>query len=798
MAAVRQRAMAAALATLPSDVAARNSPSRTPTFERWHSSPTSYAGIALSDSKRNLIYSRLSRRLRVLSLSSFRDYRDYLDANPGRGRELHQRDLSTNHTKFFREVHHFEHFRDARRGALLRQAAARRPRARLRIWSAGCSTGEEPYTIAVVLKREIGDFARARRSNSRHRYRHRCAGEAPRAGESVELARRGAEDVLRNFFEPAGDDGRERTCGSDDVRSLIAFRRLNLMEAWPFNGLFRRHLLPQRHDLFRRSDQGKLVERFTQQLEPGGWLYIGHSESLVGRASGTAARRPHDVPERCHDRRRGSSQRPSGSLGRQRRRRLRRPALFTILPAASWMVKVFPGEFYVTNKPDEVLRDRARIVRLGLHSRSFGRHRRHESFHAAARTSRALGRRSALDALRQFRDGKAHQRADQGRVRARAHGDQGVRRRQRDRHDHRHRQRQFGEFVLRYLRSRGLALRGAGSRRNVAAAHPLLSGGPGGWFAGFSAPNDRYAVNREEHDYEKRLLKQQPAGKSICLGTSNDITEAAPVRVLIVDDSAVMRQLLATLLVGGSGNRGRRHRRRSAYRARTDQGAQSRRRHARRRDAAHGRADIPAQDHDAAADAGGDDLDADAARRRDHARGSRSWRRRFHRQTDRGRLAEAWRTRPPRFRRRSRRRPARASARRAPAPAPSAPRPQRARRRSTGKIVFVGASTGGVEALKTLLLGLPVDCPPILITQHMPPRFTTGFAERLNRQCPMAVSEAAHDAADRARPRLHRAGLASPRDRAARQPHVCRLSDGPTVSGHRPSVDVLFRSAARV
>ncbi len=66
-------------------------------------------------------------------------------------------------------------------------------------------------------------------------------------------------------------------------------------------------------------------------------------------------------------------------------------------------------------------------------------------------------------------------------------------------------------------------------------------------------------------------------------------------------------------------------------------------------------------------------------------------------------------------------------------------------RRLTGKIVFVGASTGGVEALKALLLGMPADCPPTLITQHMPPRFTAGFAERLNRQCPMAVSEAVHD-----------------------------------------------------
>jgi two-component system, chemotaxis family, protein-glutamate methylesterase/glutaminase len=125
-------------------------------------------------------------------------------------------------------------------------------------------------------------------------------------------------------------------------------------------------------------------------------------------------------------------------------------------------------------------------------------------------------------------------------------------------------------------------------------------------------------------------------------------------------------------------------------------------------------------------------------------------------------------------------------------------REPRVRRSTTGKIVFVGASTGGVEALKALLLGMPADCPPTLITQHMPPKFTLGFAERLNRQCPMAVSEAVHD-----EPIQHGHVYIAPGSHhleIARvgTHHVCRLSEGPAVSGHRPSVDVLFRSAARV
>lgn len=130
--------------------------------------------------------------------------------------------------------------------------------------------------------------------------------------------------------------------------------------------------------------------------------------------------------------------------------------------------------------------------------------------------------------------------------------------------------------------------------------------------------------------------------------------------------------------------------------------------------------------------------------------------------------------------------------------APALPRPPRRLLRPTGRIIFVGASTGGVEALKTLLMGLPENCPPTLITQHMPPRFTTGFAERLNRECPMKVSEAADGDVIEAghvyiAPGSHHLEIVR-----AGNGHMCRLSDGPPVSGHRPSVDVLFRSAARV
>jgi two-component system chemotaxis response regulator CheB len=139
---------------------------------------------------------------------------------------------------------------------------------------------------------------------------------------------------------------------------------------------------------------------------------------------------------------------------------------------------------------------------------------------------------------------------------------------------------------------------------------------------------------------------------------------------------------------------------------------------------------------------------------------------------------------------------ARVGVRRAPAPArlPRRDRPVC----SAEKIIAVGASTGGVEALKTVLMDMPAVCPPILITQHMPPRFTAAFAERLNRECPMMISEATHNEVVEPNhvyiaPGSHHLELVRSSGH-----YRCCLSDGSTVSGHRPSVDVLFRSVARI
>jgi len=237
-----------------------------------------HAGIALADNKRNLVYGRLSRRLRTLELSSFREYRDYLAAN-GSEMEGFINAISTNLTKFFREAHHFDHFRT---NVAVPLGQAQRGGRRVRIWSAGCSTGEEPYTIAVVLKREVRNIERhdlrvlatdidteVIAKGKRGEYSSDSLGEVPAA--------------YREFFHPAGGDRKAaNVVMGEEVRSLIAFRRLNLMESWPFSGKFDAIFCRNVMIYFDGPTKAKLVDRFTQQLQPGGWLYIGHSESLIG------------------------------------------------------------------------------------------------------------------------------------------------------------------------------------------------------------------------------------------------------------------------------------------------------------------------------------------------------------------------------------------------------------------------------------------------------------------------------------------------------------------------------------
>jgi chemotaxis protein methyltransferase CheR len=244
-----------------------------------------HAGIVLAESKRNLIYGRLSRRLRALKLTTFRDYRAYLMGGGGAS-EMQNfiNSISTNLTKFFRESHHFDHFRST---VVVPFAGGRGHRSqRLRIWSAGCSTGEEPYTIAVILHKEMNDVARHDVRILATDIDTDVLGKAERG----EYPANSVDDVpkaYRSYFESAAEGERGPIVQvSQMVRSLIAFRQLNLLETWPFQGPFDAIFCRNVMIYFDGPTKAALVDRFIKKLIPGGWLYIGHSESLLGSHPG--------------------------------------------------------------------------------------------------------------------------------------------------------------------------------------------------------------------------------------------------------------------------------------------------------------------------------------------------------------------------------------------------------------------------------------------------------------------------------------------------------------------------------
>jgi len=241
-----------------------------------------HTGIALADSKRNLVYARLSRRLRALGLSSFHEYREYLQSPDGELEiERFINSISTNLTKLFRESHHFDHLRTHVAMPFARSGSAM-PGARLRIWSAGCSTGEEPYTIAIVLKREMPKIAhhdaRILATDIDTEVLARAA-----QGEYPVTALQDVPAMYRDMVQPKKANASATTMVMDEeLRSLISFRHLNLMKPWlfkgPFDAIFCRNVMIY----FDVPTKVELIDRFIDKLKPGGWLYIGHSESLLG------------------------------------------------------------------------------------------------------------------------------------------------------------------------------------------------------------------------------------------------------------------------------------------------------------------------------------------------------------------------------------------------------------------------------------------------------------------------------------------------------------------------------------
>jgi chemotaxis protein methyltransferase CheR len=250
-------------------------------FEKISALVYQACGINLRAGKEELVRSRLSKRLRELALPRFEDYVRYIERDAS-GRELAFMvdALTTNKTSFFRESPHFDCLRDLVLPALAAQGAP------IRLWSAGCSSGEEPYSIAMFLLERLGQ---ERCRNVRILATDLCerALAKAQAGVYPEAAAADVPALLRHkYMTLSGPRGRQQCVVGDSVRSLVRFARLNLMDDWPMKGPFDVIFCRNVMIYFDKPTQQALVERFRELLPPGGYLFVGHSESLASSARG--------------------------------------------------------------------------------------------------------------------------------------------------------------------------------------------------------------------------------------------------------------------------------------------------------------------------------------------------------------------------------------------------------------------------------------------------------------------------------------------------------------------------------
>lgn len=228
-------------------------------------------GIVLAEHKRDMVYSRLARRLRALGLQNFEEY-CVLVQTPDSG-EIGNlvNAITTNLTSFFREPHHFEHLRKEVLAPL-----AKGNRKRLRLWSSACSSGMEPYSIAMTLRQAIPDITKwdARILATDIDTNMLSKGEAGVYPLSE------WEHIPTPYQDQLLQHGQELHM-SEPLKQLITFRHLNLLHTWPMKGQFDAVFCRNVVIYFNKETQRELFDRMADAIVPGGWLYIGHSENLT-------------------------------------------------------------------------------------------------------------------------------------------------------------------------------------------------------------------------------------------------------------------------------------------------------------------------------------------------------------------------------------------------------------------------------------------------------------------------------------------------------------------------------------
>jgi len=251
----------------------------TATFTALRDLLHAHSGIALAGHKLTMVQSRLAKRLRALGIQTYEEYLQRLENPESPEWSEFINALTTNLTSFFREGHHFTQL-----VPLIKpfHAASRR----IRIWSAGCSTGEEPYTLAMTLLQGFGSGATIQILATDL---DTAVLETAARGVYPEARIEGLDDSWKRlaFLKGAGaQQGQVRV--RPDLRQLITFRQMNLLdERWsvpeaPFQAIFCRNVMIY----FDKPTQRRLLKRYHDLLEPDGLLFVGHSEALLDASLG--------------------------------------------------------------------------------------------------------------------------------------------------------------------------------------------------------------------------------------------------------------------------------------------------------------------------------------------------------------------------------------------------------------------------------------------------------------------------------------------------------------------------------
>ncbi|NNE22767.1 MAG: protein-glutamate O-methyltransferase [Rhizobiales bacterium] len=240
-----------------------------------------HTGIALADYKRNMLYRRISKRMRALNMDEVKPYCELLSGPKAAGEiPLFINVVTTNKTSFFREAHHFDHLARIALPTFIDEAANRGSR-RLRIWSAGCSSGEEPYSIAMILQDSLKGLGQWDAKILATDIDTNMV-ESGQQGLFPADAMKPVPAPLRGRYAAPNSGDKSQVRMATSIRSSIVFKPLNLLEAWPMNGPFDSIFCRNVVIYFDKPTQRILFDRYADIMRMGSVLYIGHSESLYG------------------------------------------------------------------------------------------------------------------------------------------------------------------------------------------------------------------------------------------------------------------------------------------------------------------------------------------------------------------------------------------------------------------------------------------------------------------------------------------------------------------------------------